>query len=159
FATDYNALVDQVNQQTGKSAGVLGGSSIISDISDDLRQLSGYLGAGGSTVRSLSDLGLTFDDTGKLTFDPTVVQGFSATQLSDPFKFLGSSNSGFAAFANNFTQLSDPVQGFIQIQEDSYDSSNTRLNDQIASLTQRINLTHSTDLARLQAADALVAQL
>lgn len=159
FATDYNALVDQVNQQIGSGAGVLGGSSLISNISDDLRQLSGYLSANGSTVRSLSDLGLTFDDTGKLTLDATVVQGFSATQLSDAFKFLGSSNSGFAAFASNFTQLSDPIQGFIQIQEDSYDSSNTRLNDQIASLTQRINLTHTTDLARLQQADALVAQL
>ena len=159
LTTDYNSLVSQVGQQTGQGAGVLGGDSIISDISDDLRQLTSYIGSSTSTVRSLSDLGVTFNDMGQMSFDPTVIEGFSSTQMSDALKFLGSSNSGFASFAANFTQLSDPVQGFIQDEEDGYDTADTQLNDQITTLTQAAQLQHNANNLQLEAADDLVAQL
>jgi flagellar hook-associated protein 2 len=159
FTNDYNAMQDQVDEQTGTGAGPLAGQSIITDISDDLRQLSGYFASSNTSVRSLSDLGITFGDTGQLTFDPTVVAGFSSSQLADAFKFLGSSNSGFAAFANNFTQLSDPVSGLIQTQEDGYDTEDSQITDQITELTQRAALMHNANAAKLEAADALVASL
>jgi len=160
FTTDYNSLVDQVNQQTGTGAGPLGGDSIISDISSDLQQLTSYIGSSTSTVRSLSDLGVTFsDNTGQLSFDPTVVQGFSSTQLSDAFKFLGSSNSGFASFASNFTQISDPIEGFIEDEENGLDTDNTQIQSQITTLQQQATIVHNNNAAQLEAADALVAQL
>jgi len=160
FTTDYNSLVDQVNQQTGTSGGPLSGDSIISDISQDLQQLTGYIGSSSSTVRSLSDLGVTFNDnTGQLTFDPSVVDGFSSSQLSDAFNFLGSAGSGFASFAANFTQLSDPVQGFILDEENGLDADNTQISDQITTLTQQATAIHNADALQLEAADALVAQL
>jgi flagellar hook-associated protein 2 len=160
FTQDYNALVAQEVQQVGPSAQALGGDSLISQISDDLRQLSGYSASSGS-IRSLSDLGVTFNDqtTGHLSFDPTVISGLSPTQVSDAFKFLGSSSSGFAAFANNFTQLSDPITGMIQVQENGYDTSNTQLGDQISILSARATLVTNALNAQLQQADALVAQL
>jgi flagellar capping protein FliD len=160
FTQDYNTLVDQVKQQTGASAQTLGGDLLISQISDDLRQLTGY-SASGSSILSLSDLGISFNDqtTGHLSFDPTVVSGFSATQVSDAFKFLGSANSGLAALASNFTQLSDPITGMIRIQEDGYDTANTQISDRIASLTDRNSQIEASMNAKLQSADALVAQL
>ena len=51
--------------------------------------------------------------------------------MSDAFKFFGSSNAGFAAFANNFTSLSDPISGSIQNQEDGIDTENTNIANQI----------------------------
>ncbi len=61
--------------------------------------------------------------------------------------------------AKNFTQLSDPVTGLIRIQEDGYDTANKRLSDQVAVLNDRVSQVQSAMTARLQAADALVAQL
>jgi flagellar hook-associated protein 2 len=158
FASAYNSLADQVTQETGTGAGDLGGNSVIRDISTDLGQLSSYFGSS-STVRSLSDLGITFDTSGQMTLDSSVVSGFSSTQLSDAFKFFGSSNAGFAAFANNFTSLSDPTSGEIQNQEDGIDTEDTNIAGQITILQARATLTHNANTARLEAADALVAQL
>jgi flagellar hook-associated protein 2 len=159
FVNAYNALADQVAQETGTGAGPLGGDSTIRDISDDLGQLSGYFASSTSTVRSLSDLGITFDDTGQMSIDPTVVAGFSSTQLSDAFKFFGSANSGFASFASNFTQISDPVSGTIQNEETGLDTDDTNIGNEIATLQARATLTHNAEAAKLEAADALVAQL
>jgi flagellar hook-associated protein 2 len=159
FVGAYNALADQVTQQTGTGAGPLGGDSTIRDISDDLRQLSGYFASSTTSVRSLSDLGITFDDTGQMSLDPSVVSGFSSTQLTDAFKFFGSSNSGFASFASNFTSLSDPISGTIQNEEDGLDTDDTNIASEISTLQDRATLTHNANTARLEAADALVAQL
>jgi flagellar hook-associated protein 2 len=159
FVSAYNALADQVSQETGTGAGPLGGDSTISDISDDLNQLSGYFGSSVSTIRSLSDLGITFDDSGQMSIDPTVVAGFSSTQLSDAFKFLGSSSSGFAAFANNFTMISDPVSGIIQNEENGLDTDDSNIGNEITTLQARATLAHNNNAANLEAADALVAQL
>jgi flagellar hook-associated protein 2 len=158
FAQAYNAVADQVAGQVGTGAGPLGGDLLIRNISDDLRQLGGYAGTGNS-IKSLSDLGLTFDTTGHLSFDSSTITGFSATQASDAFKFFGSSKSGFAALAQNFTQLSDPTSGFIRLQEDGYDQTNTRLTNEISVLDDRASLLQSRVSAQLQKADALVAQL
>ena len=159
FVNNYNTVVDQVNAQIGQSAGLLSGDYLIRNISDDLRQVSSYYSPNGSSVLSLSDLGVTFDTTGHLSFDQGTFNSLSSTQLSDAFKFFGSSQSGFAAFASNFTQLSDPISGLIRLQEDGYDTQNSRISDQISVLNDRITLIQSTETARLQQADALVAQL
>ncbi len=160
FTQSYNALVDQVNQQIGSGGGVLTGDVLIRNISDDLRQLTSYSpGNSSSSVRSLYDLGITFDTTGHLSFDSTVTSGYSTTQIADAFKFLGSSSSGFSAFANNFTQLSDPLEGAIRIQEDGYDSANLQLTNQISVVNDRATAIQSAVTAQLQMADALVAQL
>jgi flagellar hook-associated protein 2 len=159
FVSAYNSLADQVTQETGTGAGALGGNSIIRDISQDLGQLSSYFASSTSTVRSLSDLGITFDTTGQMSLDPSVVAGYSSTQLSDAFKFFGSSNSGFAAFASNFTQISDPISGSVQNDENGIDADDTNLASQISTLQARATLTHNANSARLEAADALCAQL
>lgn len=148
-------------QQVGTTGGPLVGNMLIQNIMSDTQQLGSYWNPSNtSSVRSLADLGITFADlTGQLTFDPTVFNNLSSTQLSDAMKFLGSSKSGFAALANNFTQLSDPVTGLILSQENSYDSANTQITDQINSLNARITVMENAETAKIQAADALIAEL
>ena len=114
--TNYNSLVDQVNQQKGQSGGVLVGDSIIWQISNDMQQLATYWNPSSSgSIHSLSDLGVEFDDTGQMSFNQNTFNTLSQTQISDAFNFLGSSTSGLAALANNFTQITDPIEGLIQI--------------------------------------------
>ncbi len=160
FVTSYNTLVSQTAQQTGPSAGPLGGDLIISQIAEDTRQLTSYWNNSASSVHSLSDLGVTFEDlTGQLTFNANKVSSLTSSQLTDAFTFLGSSNTGFSALANNFTQLSDPISGLIRVQENGYDTENTQLTSQISTLNTRASQVQAALTAKVQAADALVAQL
>jgi flagellar hook-associated protein 2 len=159
LVSNYNTLEGQLQQQVGPSAGPLGGDLLINQINSDIQQLTGYWNNSGS-IHSLADLGVTFNDnSGTLSFDPSVISGFSSSQLSDAFKFLGSANSGFSALASNFTQLSDPISGLILDQENGYDTENTELTNQINTLTDQANQQQASLTAKVQAADALVAQL
>jgi flagellar hook-associated protein 2 len=160
FVQNYNALVDQVGQQVGTAAGALGGSEIIRSISDDMRQLSSYWLSGNSSVRSLYDVGITFDDTsGHMTFNQTAFDSMSSKQVTDSFSFFGASNSGFSALAKNFSQLSDPALGMIRLEEDGIDKDSASLTDQISVLATRASQTEAAIQAKLQQADALVASL
>ena len=160
FVQNYNALVDQVNQQVGPSAGALAGNEIIRDISDDMRQLSSYWLGGNGSVHSLYDVGITFDDnSGHMTFNQNAFDSMSTSQVSDAFRFFGASNSGFSSLASNFSQLSDPALGMIRLEEDGLDKDSARLTDQISVLTTRASQTEAAIQAKLQQADALVASL
>ena len=55
--------------------------------------------------------------------------------------------------------MSDPLTGLIRLQEDGYDRENAQLSDQISTLNERVSQIQSAMTTRIQAADALVAQL
>jgi len=161
FVTDYNTLASDASKQVGSSAGPLEGDSSITDIMSDMQQLATYWNPNsGSSIHSLSDLGITFEDTsGQLTFNASTFAGLSNTQVSDAMQFLGSSTSGFAALASNFTQLSDPITGSIAMEENSLNSDNTQLADHVTTLTDQANQLQASMTTKLEAADALCAQL
>jgi len=160
FVTDYNTLVSAVSAQQGQSAGPLQGDLIINEISSDMQSLVTYWNpTGTSTIHSLSDLGVTFNDTGQLSFDASTFSALSDTQISDAFKFLGSANTGFAALASNFTQLTDPISGMIQTQIDGYNSTNSELANEITTAEAKVTQVQQSATAQAEAADALVAEL
>ena len=157
FVQNYNALSSQIDAQTGPAAGMLSGDVLIQNLREDMWQLTTYQGS--ASVQNLSDLGVTFDTTGKMSFDQSVFNSLSQSQVADAFKFFGSSKSGFGAMAGQFTNLSDPTTGAIRQQEDGYDKQNTQLANQITALNDRVTVMQSAMTAKIQAADALVAQL
>ena len=124
MVTDYNTLVAQVHAQRGQNAGPLQGNLIVGQISNAMQDLVTYWNPPStSSIHSLSDLGVTFNNNGQLSFDQNTFNALSATQISDAFKFLGSSTSGFGALASNFTQLSDPITGMIETQINGYQTT------------------------------------
>jgi flagellar hook-associated protein 2 len=160
LTTDYNTLLNQVQAQQGPTAGPLGGDLLINQISEDMQQLVTYWNPSStSSVRSLSDLGVTLSETGQMSFDPTAISAFSDSQLSDAFKFLGSSSSGLGALASNFTQLTDPISGMIENEESGLTQENNSLNSQIATLNAQVAQVQAGATAQAQQADALVAEL
>lgn len=156
LATKYNAAADQVDAQMGSNAGLLNGDYAIRAVIDDMRQLTTYRA---SNNVSLASLGITFDSTGRMSFDATAVNSFSDSQLSDAFAFLGSSSSGFGLIASKFTQLTDPVTGLIQKEQDGLTIANQRLSDQITNLNDRLSLMRNALSLRLQKADAAISSL
>lgn len=161
FVTDYNQLATDVSQDVGSSDGPLEGDLVISSIMTDMQQLVSYWNPNSnSTIRSLSDLGITFNDTsGQLTFDASVVSGLSDAQVSDAMNFLGSANSGFGALASNFTQLSDPTSGVLETEETAYQTEDTNLTNEIDDKNDQLTQMQSNLTAQLSAADAAVAEL
>ena len=157
FVAKYNNLVDQVNGQVGSAAGLLTGDPIVVQLQGALRGLLTYQGSG--TIKNLSDLGIQSDSSGKLSFDSTALSAFSDSQVTNAFKFFGSATSGFGGLSSSFTQLSDPVTGFIKTEQDNYDKRDKNLQTQIGSLNTRISNMQAGLTAQLQAADAQIAEL
>jgi flagellar capping protein FliD len=94
-----------------------------------------------------------------MSFDPSVLNQLSDAQLSDVFKFLGSSTTGFGVIASQFKQLSDPISGLIKTEQNGIDAANQRITDQINRLTDRNTAMQNALTQRLQAADAALAGL
>ncbi|HEX5226904.1 MAG TPA: flagellar filament capping protein FliD [Bryobacteraceae bacterium] len=160
FVTDYNSLVTAVKAQQGQNAGPLQGNLIINQINSAMQDLATYWNpTGNSTIRSLSDLGVTFNSTGQMSFDPNTFNALSDNQISDAFKFLGSASSGFAGLAANFTQLSDPISGMIETQINGYQSQLTEIADHIGTAQTRVNQIQQAITQQMQQADSLVAEL
>ncbi len=147
-----------MSAQQGSGAGLLSGNSLVLQLSSQLRQLVSQRSADGS-VRSLTDLGLTFDNNGQLQFDQDKVAGLTDNQVSDAFNFLGNSASGLGRYAASLRQFSDPVSGLIKTEQDGLDRVDSNLQDQIAKLNDRMTVMQKGLATKLQQADALLASL
>ena len=157
FVAAYNSVVEKVNAQVGPNAGLLAGDFLVRQVQQNLKTVSGYEASG--TIKSLADLGLEFDLTGRIEFDLNRFNGLTDEQVQGAFDYFGSPTSGFGALARKFTQLTDPITGLIRIQQDSYDRTDRRLQKEMADLIDRIDAMRKSVAARLQLADSLLAQL
>jgi flagellar hook-associated protein 2 len=161
LVSDYNAVVNLTDAQTGAAGGVLTGDPAIYDTQAAMRQLAGYYQpptqSGG--VCCLADLGITLDTTGQMSFDQDTFNALSSSQITSAFQMLGSSTTGLGALANNFTAISDPVSGECQSEEAQCTNTNNNLTTQVATLTTQVNNMQTTLIAKLNSADELIASL
>jgi len=160
LVSSYNSLQQQTAQQEGQSGGVLTSDPIIWQINSDMQQLATYWSpSSSSSIHSLSDLGIEFSDTGQMSFNQDTLNSLSQQQISDAYTFLGSSTSGLGALANNFTGITDPIDGVIALQQNDYTTEDDQINDQITNMTAQATLAQNVLTSQVQAADALVANL
>jgi flagellar hook-associated protein 2 len=157
FATDYNSASQAIRQNIGQNGGALSGESIVYSLSQVLNQVAQFTGASGS-VRSLSDLGLSLDSTGQLSFDASQ---FSSSNPTDVQSFLGGITSGgFLQAANNaISGVADPNTGALATEFNTLASEVTNENSQISDEQARINDLQTSLTAQLTAADASIAVL
>lgn len=160
FVTAYNAALGALDAHRGEKAGALAGQSIVRTLSDALRELTRYE-SGSAQVRNLTDLGLTFDDKGRLSLDATTFQSAAGDNPAPLLKFLGSTDGeGFLRWA------SDVLEGLLDSTDGALTLTANTLKQQIASQHQRIEAEQErvdriqADLvARMAAADAMIAAL
>jgi len=158
FVADYNTLNGQLRAQTGSGAGLLVGDIAVTGLQGLLRQITSY-SAGSGSVTNLSALGITFDGTGKASFDSSVFSSLSGAQINDAFNLLGSATKGLGAFSQSLSQYSDPITGLIKIEQAGIDTTDKSLQGQITTLTDRINAQQASLSKQLAAADAFEARL
>jgi flagellar hook-associated protein 2 len=160
FVAAYNAAVDELGANRGQAGGALTGDPLIFTLSQSLRDLSGFTGGSGS-AQNLTDLGLTFDKTGHLSFDQTAFDSVSSAHPGDVSAFLGSpSTGGFLKIATDtLNGLEDPVTGTLGTTLASAQTAIDKQNQKIADEQARIDTITKSLTAQIDAADALIASL
>lgn len=157
FTEAYNTLVEKLDAQTGEQDGPLLGESFVHDLKAALREITGYRAEGSPS--SLFELGISISSDGVMSFDSSVVQSLPESKIPAVFSLLGDGASGLSSLENRITQHSDAVAGSISSFIQSLDETDERLTGQINAIYERVSATRQTLVARLQAADTLLAQL
>jgi flagellar hook-associated protein 2 len=158
FVDSYNGLKSQLDAQSGKNAGLLTGSSIVTGVERVVREVASYRLSTGQ-VHGLADLGVSFDNAGKAAFDPAVIQSLSDTAVADGFSFIGNSTSGLGGLSKSLTQYSDPISGLIRYEQDGIDRTDQSIQKQITAMTDRITDMQTHLSQQLALADSLLSQL
>jgi flagellar hook-associated protein 2 len=160
LSTAYNSAVDELGKNIGQNGGALGGDNIVYTLQQALSDIGTYSTAS-IGVTSLSDVGLTFDTSGHLNFDPTVVAGASSNQVTNIASFLGSATSGgFLQFATStLTGITDPSSGILTSDIRQTTSSIASDNQLIATQQAQITLLQTTLQAQMSKSDAAIASL
>lgn len=157
FVSAYNAMVDQVNAQVGEDAGLLSGDYLVRLVQENLRQVASFSGTG--SIKNLSDLGIEFDKSGKVSLNTAAFSALSDAQVVESFDFFGSEYTAFGGLSSLFTQISDPVMGLAQLQQNQYDAADKRLTENITKTTEHISAMQEILSEKLIAADALLGQM
>ncbi len=157
FVTAYNKLVEKLDAQTGERRGPLQGESFVQDLKAALREITGYRGTG--PRGSLFELGVSIGSDGVMTFDGSVVQGLWESEIPAVFALLGDGRTGLSALEGRLAQYSDPLTGSLAAFIQNLDRTDQRLTDQINAIYERVSATRLTLVARLQAADTMLARL
>ncbi len=156
-ATAYNSLTTSIAAATAPSTGVLGGSQMVSAVRSLMRDVMFHKETG--SVSSLLDLGVAFDRTGTMSVDASVLSSFTGGQLTNALTFIGNGTKGFSALSKTLDAYGDASTGMIQQSITQDQGAEQRLQDQIDAMNVRIQLAQKTTLAKLQAADTLLAML
>lgn len=162
FVTAYNAAATELDNNHGTAGGALTGQSIVFSLEQSMRDLSGYSGGSGS-IQNLTDIGLTFNQNGQLSFDQTQFANAANTDPNDVAAFLGTAagtGTGFLGAANNvLTGLTDPTNGLFQSAEGNITTQINTDNTQIAATQTSVTNLQNQMVSQMAAADALIASL
>jgi flagellar hook-associated protein 2 len=158
FVNAYNQSVTALDGQRGSSGGALAGQSVLNTLSQSLRDVLNYGGVGSL---SLSDLGVSFDKSYDLTFDPAVLTATAAKDFKGVTEFLGStSTGGFLKAANDtLNSVTDSVDGVIPTMLLSVAGEITDTGNKISANQDLVDQMTDNLNAQMAAADALIATM
>ena len=160
FTAAYNAVVGELAKSRGQSTSALSGNSIIYTLQDSLRRLINS-GVQSGSISSISDLGLTFDQNGTLSFDPLALGKATSSSLTDVMNFLGTESSGgFLKSANDIlTGIDDTTTGTLPKASASLKDQISSLADKISAQQDRVTLLQQNLTAQMSKADAMISSL
>jgi len=160
FVNAYNAAVGELQKNFGQGGGALVGDGSVLAMQQALYQLGSYAGSSGS-ITSLTQLGVEFTQQGTLTFDSSVLNGLSASQVNDALSFLGDPNSGgFLQYASDtLTSITDPISGVLASDTASLQSRVQQDQQEITADQNRLVTLQQNLQAQMAAANALIATL
>lgn len=159
FVSAYNAIVGELGNNRGQSGGALSGQSIIYELQSQLSQLAEYAD-GSNGASSLSDLGITFNQDGTLSFDSSTFEQTAAQNPAQVLNFLGSTASGFLQAATNaVTSAIDPTTGLLTQASSSLTQELSTISTQIGNDQTQISNLQQSLTQQMASADATISSL
>lgn len=160
FVDKYNAVLAEINKHSksggeSEKRGILASDPISRGIASSLRSVM-QQSFGGTT---LSQLGLEFDRTGKLTFDGDKLEEFQSTStvnIDDVFRGEGMLLDQMEKKLNIY---SNSTTGSLKNQLDSIDSQKDRANDKLESLDRKYGIYYSRYLKQFSALNSLQTKM
>jgi flagellar hook-associated protein 2 len=163
FVTAYNSATAELTKNRGQNGGALTGNSLVLALQTSLNSLGSYASSSGtsSAVSSLSDLGLTFDQSGNLNFDSATFDAISSSSPAAVNTFLGSeTGSGFIQSAySTLTSLTDGTKGTITVAGNNIGTSITSLTTEISNKQDQVNQLQTNLTTQMAQADAAISSL
>lgn len=154
FVSAYNKVVSDLNQEfavnssTGQQ-GPLGSDSALSLLQSSLLNDVNFSVTGNSGIVNLASLGINLNNDGTLSVDGTQLSNALSNNPSAVQNFFqGSASNGFANnFNTNLTQLTDPVNGLLNVDLSQNQTEQTALTNQINTFQQQLD-TQKTQLTQ-----------
>ncbi|NRA61540.1 MAG: flagellar filament capping protein FliD, partial [Psychrobium sp.] len=169
YVTAYNELSELVkkmskagNKEKDEKSGVLSGDSMLRSVTSKLRNfLSSSFGTASGGTMALTQLGVTADRYGKLTFDKEkLTEQLSDNPLDVQAFFIGTdSTPGFGASMDTFINSYTESYGLVDSRVEGYNKQMTRLDDSMESFTMKMDKYEARLYSQYNAMDALVANL
>lgn len=169
FVNAYNAIQEVSASQYKKDAqnrptGILAGDSTLRNVTDQLRGAVGSEAAlNGGVLRTLTEIGLTRGEDGKLTLDSAVFNERLRSQPDDVKALLfGKTDTDeglFTSFHKVASGLSDSVTGSVRTAITGYETSLKTLNTQITKRTEALGRLRNSLIKQFSVADAAIGQL
>jgi len=128
FVTDWNYVIDKTKEVTKydtstRTAGPLLGDPTVMRIEDVLNRMITRAAEGASpTLNRLSRIGVSFMETGRVSFNEEKLRTALAARHDDVEKFLTLADTGFGEYAAEaIDKLTDAYDGLIKGKADQYD--------------------------------------
>ncbi len=160
LVNSYNAAVSELDKHRGINGGALTGQGLVAAISESLRSV-GQFAAGEGEITSLTDLGVNFDQEGRMSFDTATFASATSGKFDQLLSFLGRSTSGgfLKAATGILDGLENATDGLITTAANSVAMEIAAEGDRIAENELRIDNLRQSLTEQMAAADALIASL
>ncbi|MFY9724466.1 MAG: flagellar filament capping protein FliD [Bryobacteraceae bacterium] len=161
FASAYNKVATDLDNQRGQSAGPLQGQSILSEINQAIDNLATYFASSTSGVDGLKELGLDLGENGQLTFNSQTLDSAYASNPAAVASFLGSATGGgwLESATNALTDLVDPTVGLVTTEETNLGNQITSIGNEITAKQDQVTTMQTNLTQQMAAADAMIATM
>ncbi|HVB40278.1 MAG TPA: flagellar filament capping protein FliD [Terriglobales bacterium] len=146
FVTAYNAVIGTLNQQftydpTTQTTGPLGSDTMVMQIQQQMLSDAAFAVPGNGAFTNLAAVGVDMNSDGTLSVNSATLSASMAANYSGVQNFFQqASPSGFAAnFSNDITNITDPTQGPIAVDQQGIQQTTTSLNQAIADFQANLN--------------------
>ncbi len=160
IANAYNSITSELNKNRGQNGGALSGDSIIYQLQNTLAKLANFTASNGS-IKSLSDIGLTFDQSGQLSFDSSTFAKAASSHANDVINLIGTTtSSGFLQTANDLLDsITNRTTGLLSQASSTISTQLTALSTKIGDNQLQITQLQASLTTRMATADAAISSL
>ncbi len=159
FAKTYNQAVTDLAAHHGKNGGVLEGDSIVTTLTNVLRQLSAY--SSGSPDSALANYGITVNASGQLSVNTAAFTSAANSNFSGLIATLGGTTTGgfLQAATTALNSVEDLTAGSLKIEEHTIAANIAAQNTSISNEQAKIALLQKNLTAEIVKADAAISSL